>query len=107
MVNHRRFSLVLPPFFGALFIAVGAAVSWAPHWRGAILWQLNEVDWVLGLAAIAAVVLLALSLEREYRKKLRLATRSKRLEDDALQKQIDRKKAAYQKVLDQADDTKH
>ncbi|MGZ6143183.1 MAG: hypothetical protein ACXWLM_07580, partial [Myxococcales bacterium] len=54
MVNHRGLSLVLPPLFAALFAAVGAAICWAPHWRGAKLWQLNDVDWVLGLAGVLA-----------------------------------------------------
>jgi hypothetical protein len=104
MVDHQRVSLVLPPLFCALFTAVGAAISWAPHWRGAILWQLNDLDWVLGLAAILAVILLALSLEREHRKKLRLGARTKRMEDEALKKQIDSKKAAFQKAYDRANE---
>jgi len=102
MVDHKRVSLVLPPLFSALFVAVGAAISWAPHWRGAILWQLNDLDWVLGLAAIVAAILLALSLEREHRKKLRLEARTKRMDDEALKKQIESKKAAFQEVYDRA-----
>ena len=74
MVNHQRLALVLPPLFCALFVAVGAAICWAPNWRGAALWQLNDLDWVLGLAGVVAVILLALSLEREHRRKLRLAS---------------------------------
>jgi hypothetical protein len=100
MVNHRGVSLVLPPIFCALFAAVGAAIAWAPHWRGAILWQLNDLDWVLGLAGIVAVILLALSLEREHRQKLRLGLKTKRMEDEALKKQVESRKAAFQKAYD-------
>jgi hypothetical protein len=100
MINHRGVSRVLPPFFCALFTAEGAAILWAPHWRGAILWQLNDVDWVLGLAGIVAVILLALSLEREHRKKLRLGLKTKRMEDEALKKQVESRKAAFQKAYD-------
>ena len=80
MVNHRRLAVVLPPIFAAIFIGWGCAISWAPNWRGAHLWQLNDLDWVLGFIAVAAVVLLALALEREHRKKLGLAARTKRME---------------------------
>jgi hypothetical protein len=100
MVSHRGVTLVLPPLCCALFVAVGAAISWAPHWRGAILWQLNDLDWVLGLAAILAGILLALSLEREHRKKLRLGLKTKRMEDEALKKQVESRKAAFQKAYD-------
>lgn len=102
MVNHARLTLIVPPIFCALFVAVGAAIAWAPHWRGAILWQLNDVDWVLGLAGIVAVILLALSLEREHRKKLRLAARTKPMEDEALKRQIESKKTSYKKAHDRA-----
>ena len=95
MVHHRRLSVWLPPLFSALFIAWGCAIAWAPNWRGAVLWQLNGLDWVLGLAAICAVVLLALSLEREHRKKLRLGARTKRMDDEDLKKKIAGRQAAF------------
>ncbi len=97
MVNHRRLSVVLPPLFGAVFVAVGAAISWAPNWRGAVLWQLNDLDWVLGLAGVVAVILLALSLEREHRKKLGLAARTRHMEDEELKKKLAAKQAAYER----------
>ena len=95
MVNHQRLSVWLPPLFSAVFIAWGCAISWAPHWRGAALWQLNDLDWVLGFAGICAVVLLALSLEREHRKKLRLAGRTRMMDDEELKKKIAGKQAAF------------
>ena len=102
MVNHKRLSVVLPPLFCAAFVSVGAAICWAPNWRGSALWQLNDLDWVLGLAGVVAVILLALSLEREHRKKLRLAVRTRRMDDELLKKQIEAKKAAYRRASDQA-----
>ncbi len=97
MVNHKRLSVVLPPLFAAAFIALGCAISWAPNWRGAVLYQLNDLDWVLGLYAVSLAVLLALALEREHRKKLRLAARTKHMEDEQLQKKIAAQKAAYER----------
>lgn len=104
MVNHKPISIGLPPIFAAAFVAWGCAISWAPNWRGAKLWQLNDLDWVLGFAGVAAVILLGLSFEREHRRKLRLALRAKELEEAALQETLESRKAAYQRVLDQADD---
>ncbi len=95
MVNRRRLSVWIPPLFSALFIAWGCAIAWAPHWRGAALWQLNDLDWVLGLAGICAVVLLALSLEREHRQKLRLAGRTRGMADEELKKKLAGKQAAF------------
>ena len=97
MVNHKRLSVILPPVFAAIFTGWGCAIAWAPNWRGAHLWQLNDLDWVLGLVAVAAVVLLALSFEREHRKKLGLAARTKRMEDEELQRQLKAKQAAYER----------
>ncbi len=103
MLNHRGLSLVLPPLFAALFTALGAAICWAPHWRGAKLWQLNDVDWVLGLWGVVAFILLALSLERAHRAKLRLAARTKRMDDEKLEKEIASRKAKYERAMAQAD----
>lgn len=67
----RKLHVGLPPLFAAAFAAVGAAIGWAPHWRGAALWQLNDVDWVLGLFVVLVIPLTALALQRErWRKKL-------------------------------------
>jgi hypothetical protein len=104
MVNHKRLSLWLPPIFSAIFIAWGCAISWAPNWRGAALWQLNYLDWVLGFAGIAAVVLLALSLGREHLQKLRLAARTEHMEDEELKAALAEKQASYQRAIDKAEE---
>ncbi len=61
----RSLQVALPPLFAAAFAALGAAIGWAPHWRGAALWQLNDVDWVLGVFAVLALPLTALAVQRE------------------------------------------
>lgn len=60
----RKLHVGLPPLFAAAFAALGAAIGWAPHWRGAALWQLNDVDWVLGVFVALAIPLTALALHR-------------------------------------------
>lgn len=97
MVWHRRLSVLLPPLFAAVFVAWGCAIAWAPNWRGAILWQLNDLDWVLGLAGIAAAILLALSLERDHRQKLALASRTRQMEDEELKAKLAREQAAEER----------
>jgi hypothetical protein len=102
MVNHKRLSLWLPPIFSAIFLAWGCAISWAPNWRGAALWQLNYLDWVLGFAGITAAVLLAVSLGREHIKKLRLAARTQRMDDEDLKAALAEKQETYQRAFDKA-----
>ena len=101
LYDHKRVSLFLPPSFAALFATVGATVLWAPHQRGAGLWQLNDVSWALGLFGVLFAALLAVSLEREYRKKLRRKLGTPRMGDEALKKQLEAKKAAYQRAFEQ------
>jgi hypothetical protein len=97
MVNHKGLSVVLPPLFASFFVALGCAIAWAAHQHGAALYQLTDVDWVLGLWAIAAVVLVALALEREHRKRLRLAARTKRMADEELERQIKARQKAFER----------
>ncbi len=98
MVNYRAVSLLLPPAFSALFVAVGAAIAWAPHQRGAVLWQLNDVRWTLGAAGVLFAPLLALSLERDYRARLRLKMRTKQMEDEELKKRIAARQRGYERA---------
>jgi hypothetical protein len=101
LFHQQRVSLFLPPFFAALFATVGATILWAPHRRGAGLWQLNDVSWALGLFGVLLAALLAVSLEREYRKKLREKARPRPLDEEALKKQLEAKKGAYQRAFEQ------
>ena len=84
----RKLHVVLPPLFAAAFASLGAAIGWAPHWRGAALWQLNDVDWVIGLFALLAIPLTALALQRERWRKAALEARTPELDDADLKKAI-------------------
>jgi len=79
---------VLPPLFAAAFVALGAAIGWAPHWRGATLYQLNDVDWVMGLFAVLAIPLVALAVQRERWRKAQLEGRTQQMDDDELKQAI-------------------
>jgi hypothetical protein len=105
MVNRKRLPALLPPLFSAAFAALGAAICWAPHWRGALLFQLNDVDWVLGLALALAVPLLALSLGREHLTKLRLLSRTPAMDDEELKKKLNAQKGAYLRARAAKDDS--
>jgi hypothetical protein len=97
--NQKPLALALPPVFSAIFIAVGAAIAWAPHQHGAKLWQLNDVSWTLGLALLLLAPLLVLSFERDYRRKRRLAARTRQMEDVELQKRIAAQKKSFDRAL--------
>ena len=101
MANHVRLSLWLPPLFSALLATLGATIAWAPHGRGASLYLLNDVRWVLGVAAGLLVPLLALSFERDYRKRKRLAARTKQMDDDALAKKVASQRSAFERSMKQ------
>lgn len=101
LVEHKGLSLFLPPLFASLFATVGATILWAPHRRGAGLWQLNDVDWALGLWGVLFAALLAVSLERQYRKKLRQRLPPPEMEDEELKKQIEAQKEDYQRAFEQ------
>lgn len=88
ITRHRRLSVLLPPVFAGVFAAVGCAVAWAPNRRGALLWQLNEVGWVIGLAVAVTIPLFALSLERDRRRARKLLARTKQMDDEDLKKKI-------------------
>jgi len=55
ITRQRKIEILLPPLFAAGCAALGATIGWAPHQRGAILWRLNDVRWVLGLIAALAI----------------------------------------------------
>lgn len=61
----RKLHVWLPPLFTAAFAVAGAAIGWAPNRRGAALWRLMDVDWVLALFVALAIPLTALAVRRE------------------------------------------
>jgi hypothetical protein len=84
----RKLHIALPPLFAAAFAALGAAIGWGPHWRGAALWRLNDVDWVLGLFGALAIPLMALAVLRERSRKAKLEARTRQMDDDELKRAI-------------------
>jgi hypothetical protein len=81
----RKLHVALPPLFAAAFAALGLAIGWAPHQRGAALWRLMDVDWVLGLFVALAIPLAILAVQRERR---RLAAEARGGGDEDLKKAI-------------------
>ena len=97
--HHRRLSIFLPPLFSALFLAAGAAIAFAPHARGAILWPLNDVIWALGLFLLLLGPLVALSMERDHRRRKRLLARTKQMDDDDLEKQLKSRQDDFERAF--------
>lgn len=88
MVQRKRIEVVVPPLLAALFAALGTAILWGPHWRGAFLWQLNDVDWVLALIAVLAALLLALALFRERLRERKRLARTQAMDDEELKRKL-------------------
>lgn len=84
----RKLHIGLPPLFAAAFAALGLAIGWAPHRRGAALFRLMDVDWVLGLFLALAVPLMALAVARERRRRAKLEGRTKQMDDEELKRAI-------------------
>jgi hypothetical protein len=89
----------LPPFFSALFLAAGAAIAFAPHGRGAILWLLNDVIWTLALFLLLLGPLLLLSMERDHRRRRRLLARTKQMDDEDLEKQLKSRQEDFERAF--------
>jgi membrane protein implicated in regulation of membrane protease activity len=102
ITRQRKLEIVLPPIFAAIFAALGAAIGWGPHRRGAALWRLTDVDWVLGLAAVLALPLLAVALYRERLRKARLEGRTLEMDDDDLKKKIAARQEEYERAAQDA-----
>jgi hypothetical protein len=94
----RKLHIGLPPLFAAAFATLGAAIGWGPHRRGAALWRLTDVDWVLGLFAALAALLLALAVQRERWRKAKLAARTKEMDDAELKRAIAARQPEYERA---------
>jgi hypothetical protein len=94
----RKLQVALPPLFAAAFAALGAAIGWGPHWRGAALWRLNDVDWVLGLFGALWIPLLALALRRERWRKAKLEARTPQMDDEELKRAIAARQPEYERA---------
>ena len=96
VTRHRKLEVVLPPIFAAIFLALGLAIGWAPHRRGAVLPQLLEPLWVIGLALLLMAPLLAIAIYRERARKARLQARTQQMDDEDLKKALAERQAEHE-----------
>ncbi len=98
ITRQRKLEILLPPLFAAVFAALGATIGWAPHRRGAILWRLNDVRWVLGLIAALAIPLVVLALQREKWRLRKLEGRTREMDDEDLKKALAARQPRYERA---------
>jgi MFS family permease len=98
VTRKRKLQIFLPPLFAAAFAALGAAIGWGPNRRGAVLWRLLDVDWVLGLAAALAVPLVVLAVKRERWRRAKLEARTKEMDDEDLKRKIAERQPDYERA---------
>ena len=96
--RQRKLQIFLPPLFAAAFAALGAAIGWGPNRRGAVLWRLLDVDWVLGLAAALAVPLILLAVQRERWRRAKLEGRTPEMDDEDLKRKIAERQPDYERA---------
>lgn len=104
LANHRSLSVWLPPLFCAPFVVAGAALAWLP--RRPRVHDLEELERVLGITFGVLLPLLALSLERNHRSRLRLETRAQLAADQESKEAQERKRAAFRRTHGIEDDSK-
>jgi hypothetical protein len=102
ITRQRKLEIFLPPLFAAVFAALGASIGWAPHRTGALLYPLNDVRWVLAVAAGLAVPFAALAMFRDRARKARLEARTPEMDDEDLKKQIAARQGDYERAAQQA-----
>ena len=100
--NSRPLSIWLPPLFCAPCLVAGAAILWLPH-RPRVH-DPAEVEWALGITLGVMLPLLALSLEREHRGRLRADARAHRAAEEEAKAQHARKQAAFRRAHGLEDD---
>jgi len=96
--RQRKLQIFLPPLFAAAFAALGAAIGWGPNRRGAVLWRLLDVDWVLGLAAALAVPLILLAVQRERWRRAKLEGRTPEMDEEDLKRKIAERQPDYERA---------
>jgi hypothetical protein len=102
ITRQRKLEIFLPPLFAAVFAAAGSTIGWAPHRRGAILWRLNDVRWVLGLIAALAVPLVVLAVQREKWRQRKLEGRTREVDDEDLKKALAARQPDYERAAQAA-----
>jgi hypothetical protein len=96
--RERKLRIFLPPLFAAAFAALGAAIGWGPNRRGAVLWRLLDVDWVLGLTLALAVPLVVLAVQRERWRRKKLEGRTPEMADEDLKRKIAKRQPEYERA---------
>jgi hypothetical protein len=104
ITRQRRLEVALPPVFAAFFAALGLAIGWAPHTRGAALHWLLEVWWVLALAVVLAVPFLTLAIYRERSRIARLEGRTRQMDDEDLKEAIAERQEEYERAAQERQD---
>jgi MFS family permease len=95
LANHRSLAVWLPPLFCAPCVVAGAALVWLP--RRPRVHDLEEVEWALGITFGVLLPLLALSIEREHRRRVGLETRARLAAEQEAKEAQERKKAAFRR----------
>jgi len=103
ITRQRKLELVLPSLFAAVFVALGASIGWAPHRRGALLYPLLDVRWVLALSIALVLPFTAIAILRERAKKARLTARTPEMDDEDLKKQIAARQGDYERAVQEAE----
>ena len=97
--NHRAWGLWMPPLFSALGLTLGAVRLLGAQDQGAKLAALTQAPIAGGLFAVLAVLLVALSVEREHRRKRRVAAKDKLLGDERLKGKLEKDRKLFAKHL--------
>jgi hypothetical protein len=98
VTRQRKLELYLPPVFAALFAALGAAIGWGPHWRGASLYWLNDVEWVLALFGALLPPLVILAFQRDRWRREKLEGRTKEMDDEDLKAALAARQAEVERA---------
>ena len=97
--NHRAWGLWMPPLFSALGLTLAAVRLLGAHDQGAKVPQLAQVPVAGAVFAVLCVLLIALSVEREHRRKKRVAARDRLMSDTNLKAKLEKDRKLFAKHL--------
>ena len=97
--NHRAWGLWMPPLFSALGLTVAAVRLLGAQDQGARIPQLAQVPVAGAVFAVLSVLLIALSIEREHRRKQRVAARDRLMSDTRLKEKLAKDRKLFAKHL--------
>ena len=99
LANDQRLSLLLPPTFAALFLALGLSRKLGPHFAGAQIPQLAELPWAAAVFACSALFFLCIALARDEVGKRRLAARTLVRKDAAAKQLLEKRQKTFKAYL--------